>query len=401
MTVTPASRPADRYWAVVPAAGGGVRFGSDTPKQFASLGGTTVIEAALAPLLAHPEIVGIVLVLAPADARGAALVERLRPKVASAPGGALRSESVRNGLAALDGRASDSDWVLVHDAARPCLPRSDLDRLMTELSDDPIGGILAAPIGDTLKQGASSGRIERTVERYGLWRALTPQMFRVGLLRKALDSALAAGLDVTDEAAAVERTGQQPRLIAGSSANIKVTRPEDLAIAAAMLGAGAAPAVSIGHGYDVHAFGAGDHVTLGGVRIAHDRGVLAHSDGDVIVHALCDALLGASGLGDIGELFPPSDQALRGADSRRFLRQVVGDLAGRGYAVGNVDISVIAEVPRILAHKAAMRANLAADLGIPETRVNIKATSMEGLGAIGRREGLAAHAVAVLTRQRA
>ena len=136
------------------------------------------------------------------------------------------------------------------------------------------------------------------------------------------------------------------------------------------------------------------------MRIAHDRGVLAHSDGDVIIHALCDALLGAAGLGDIGELFPPSDPALRGADSRRFLRQIAGDVAERGYAVGNVDVSVIAEVPRILAHKPAMRANIASDLGIAATRVNIKATSMEGLGAIGRREGFAAHAVVVLARHR-
>jgi 2-C-methyl-D-erythritol 4-phosphate cytidylyltransferase/2-C-methyl-D-erythritol 2,4-cyclodiphosphate synthase len=395
-----ASTSAGRYWAVVPAAGGGARFGGEAPKQYASVGGRTVLEAALAPLLEHPEIAGIVLVLAPADERGAALVERLRPRLTSATGGAKRAESVRNGLEALAPRAHEADWVLVHDAARPCLPRADLDRLITELGDDPVGGILAAPIGDTIKQGAASGRIERTVDRYGLWRALTPQMFRFGLLRRALDSALAAGLDITDDAAAVERAGHQPRLIAGSGANIKVTRPEDLAVANALLGAGSGPAVSIGHGYDVHAFDAGDHVILGGVRIPHERGVRAHSDGDVIVHALCDALLGAAGLGDIGELFPPSDPKLRGAESRGFLRQIVADLGARGYGIGNVDVSVIAEVPRILEHKAAMRSNLAADLGIAETRVNIKATSMEGLGPIGRREGFAAHAVAVLFRHR-
>jgi 2-C-methyl-D-erythritol 4-phosphate cytidylyltransferase / 2-C-methyl-D-erythritol 2,4-cyclodiphosphate synthase len=399
MTATRPSRPAARYWAVVPAAGGGARFGGDVPKQFAPLGATTVLEAALAPLLAHPRLSGIVLVLAPADERGRALVERLQPKVRSVAGGALRAESVRNGLAALAAEARENDWVLVHDAARPCLPSGDLDRLMQELDDDPVGGILAVPIGDTIKQGASSGHIERTVERGGLWRALTPQMFRYGLLRTALDSALAAGLDVTDDAAAVERAGYQPRLVAGSSANIKITRPEDLAVAAAVLGAGAGRSVSMGHGYDVHAFTDGDHVVLGGVRIAHDRGVLAHSDGDVIIHALCDALLGAAGLGDIGELFPPSDPAHRGADSRRFLRQVSADLARRGFTVGNVDVSVIAEVPRILLHKAAMRANLAADLGIAEARVNIKATSTEGLDAIGRCEGFAAHAVVVLTRE--
>lgn len=400
MTSSRASTPATRYWAVVPAAGTGSRFGADEPKQYASIGGRTIIESSLAPFLEHPEISGIVLVIAAGDERGAALAASLGPKVMRTTGGAVRAESVRNGLAALSERAGEHDWVLVHDAARPCLPRADLDHLIDEVGDDSVGGILAAPLRDTVKQGAASGRIERTVERFGLWRALTPQMFRYGLLRHALDAALAAGIDVTDDAAAMERAGHRPRLIAGSSANIKVTRPEDLAIAAALLAAGAAPALRVGHGYDVHAFQAGDHVTLGGVRIAHDRGVLAHSDGDVIIHALCDALLGAAGLGDIGEKFPPSDPAFHGADSRLFLRQVAAELRGLGFTIGNVDISVIAEVPRILEHKAAMRANLAADLGIGPGRVNIKATSMEGLGAIGRREGFAAHAIAVLSRGR-
>ena len=389
-----------RYWAVVPAAGGGVRFGGEVPKQFAALGSTTVLEAALAPLIAAPDISVIVLVLAAHDTQGHALVERLQPRVRSAEGGAVRAQSVRNGLAALAASASDDDWVLVHDAARPCLPALDLERLMRELKDDPVGGILAAPIGDTVKQDSGSGHIERTVDRGGLWRALTPQMFRFGLLRAALDAALGAGLDVTDDAAAIERAGFKPRLIAGSASNIKITRPDDLAMAEAILGAGAAPAVLMGHGYDVHAFTRGDHVVLGGVRIPHERGVLAHSDGDVVVHALCDALLGAAGLGDIGEWFPPNDPTYRGADSRGFLRQVAGELAKRGYSVSNADVSVIAEAPRVLAHKSAMRANLAADLNIPVTRVNIKATSMEGLGAIGRGEGFAAHAVVVLTRAR-
>ncbi len=389
-----------RYWAVVPAAGGGVRFGGDTPKQFAALGNTTVLEASLAPLIAQPEISGIVLVLAADDTRGLALVDRLRPRVRSAAGGAVRAQSVRNGLAALASSASDEDWVLVHDAARPCLPALDLKRLMRELKDDPVGGILAVPVGDTIKQDSGSGQIERTVDRGGLWRALTPQMFRYGVLCAALDAALGAGLDVTDDAAAIERAGLKPRLVAGSASNIKVTRPDDLAMAEAILGAGATSAVLIGHGYDVHAFTQGDHVVLGGVRIPHERGVRAHSDGDVVIHALCDALLGAAGLGDIGEWFPPSDPTHRGADSRGFLRQVAGELMRRGYRVANADVSVIAEAPRVLAHKAAMRANLAADLNIPVTRVNIKATSMEGLGAIGRGEGFAAHAVVVLTRGR-
>ena len=400
MTLAPVSRPADRYWAVVPAAGSGTRFSPDSPKQLAPLGAGTVLENALAPLVAHPAIAGIVVVLAPSDTRARELLEPLRPKVRTAPGGARRAQSVRNGLAALAGLAADGDWVLVHDAARPCLPRADLDRLMTELSGDPVGGILASPVGDTLKRVTESGNIEHTVERAGLWRALTPQMFRYRLLREALDLALAAGIDVSDDAAAVERTGSKPRIVAGSSANIKVTRPEDLAVANAILGAAHDREIAIGHGYDVHAFTHGDHVTLAGERIVHDRGVLAHSDGDVIIHALCDALLGAAGLGDIGEHFPPSDPRYRGADSRSFLREVTRQLRDLGFTVGNVDVTLIAEAPRILAHKQAMRANLAADLGVPETRVNIKATSMEGLGAIGRREGFAAHAVAVLTRAR-
>jgi 2-C-methyl-D-erythritol 2,4-cyclodiphosphate synthase len=217
-------------------------------------------------------------------------------------------------------------------------------------------------------------------------------------LRDALDRVLADGIDATDDSAAVERAGHRPRLVAGSAANIKITRPEDLVVAAAILGTGRAAAVVIGHGYDVHAFASGDHVMLGGVRIAHDRGVLAHSDGDVIIHALCDALLGAAGLGDIGEHYPPGDPKYRGADSRGFLRDVAAKLAQLGFVVGNIDVSLIAEVPRILSFKQAMCANLAADLGVPASRINIKATTTEGLGAIGRREGFAAHAVVMLTR---
>jgi 2-C-methyl-D-erythritol 4-phosphate cytidylyltransferase len=221
-----------RYWLVTPAAGIGRRFGAERPKQYAPLCGRTVIEWALAPFLADPRCAGAVVALAPDDPYWAAVAAA---SVTVAAGGAQRSHSVRNGLAALAGRATRDDWVLVHDAARPCLPRDDLDRLVTELADHPVGGLLATPAADTLKRADESRAVLQTVDRSGLWRALTPQMFRYGRLCEALDRAHAAGRTPTDEAQAIEWLGDRPRLIEGAAANLKITSAADLALAAALL----------------------------------------------------------------------------------------------------------------------------------------------------------------------
>ena len=257
------------------------------------------------------------------------------------------------------------------------------------------GAVLAAPVVDTVKRESATGIV--TVERAGLWRALTPQVFAYLQLRQALEDAAGARVSVTDEAQAMERVGVRPALVRGSPFNIKVTQAEDLQMAAAILKMRENGRMRVGQGMDVHAFGEGDHVVLGGVRIAHGQGIVAHSDGDVVIHALCDALLGAMGDGDIGQHFPDSDPRYRGADSRVFLRVVAERMRTAGLHLVNADVTVLAEAPRIAAHRAAMAANLAADLGVAPAAINIKATTTERLGFIGRKEGLAAMASVLLS----
>ena len=404
-----------RYWLVMPAAGSGSRFGGVQPKQYAPLAGRTVIEWALAPFLSDHRCAGIVVALAAADSSGPAILARLTadpgapggssPTLTAATGGAQRSLSVRSALASLHGRAQESDWVLVHDAARPCLSAADLERLLTQLAAHAVGGLLATVAPDTLKRaqpGPGSDReVVQTVEREGLYRALTPQMFRYGRLCAALDAAHATGRFPTDEAQALEWLGERPQLVAGLTSNLKVTTAEDLLLASAVLRARRPAAqdgvMRIGSGIDVHAFGPGDSITLGGVRIPHSRGVVAHSDGDVVLHALCDALLGAAGLGDIGQHFPDSDPQWSGADSRRFVTAVLAMLHERGLAVANADLTVVAQAPRIGPYREAMCREIAGLLGVAAASVNIKATTTERLGFLGRAEGIAAQAVVLLT----
>jgi 2-C-methyl-D-erythritol 4-phosphate cytidylyltransferase/2-C-methyl-D-erythritol 2,4-cyclodiphosphate synthase len=411
----PAAR---RLWAIVPAAGRGERFASSAaavPKQYAPLRGRCVLEWSLRALLAEPRIQGIVVVLAAGDERWGEIARRLdSPKLQTAVGGAHRQESVLNGLEHLAASVAPDDWILVHDAARPCLSAKDIGALVDALQDNPraaaeqsattgqsdaagriAGVVLAAPIVDTVRRELAGGL--ETVDRTGLWRALTPQAFAYAPLRKALQKAAADGLAVTDEAQAMERLGFRPVMVPGSPFNIKVTRAEDLETAAAILKMGESSQMRIGQGVDVHAFGEGDHVVLGGVRIAHAQGIVAHSDGDVVIHALCDALLGAMGDGDIGQHFPDSDPRYRGADSRVFLRAVAQRMQAAGLRLVNADITVLAEAPRIGAHRNAMAANLAQDLQVAAAAINIKATTTERLGFIGRKEGLAAMASVLLS----
>lgn len=369
------------------------------PKQYAPLLGSTVIGWSLSALLAEPRIEAVVVVLAADDLRFAEIAAALpASKLLTALGGASRQESVLNGLRALAGRAAGGDWALVHDAARPCLTPADLAALIdaVQAGDAAVeGAVLAAPIVDTVKRERGGIAVD-TVDRSGLWRALTPQVFELAGLEEALDDALRSGLAVTDEAQAMERRGLPARLVRGSPFNIKVTTPADLSMAEAILKGTEQSHMRIGQGFDVHAFGEGDHVVLGGVQIDYPRGVVAHSDGDVVIHALCDALLGALGMGDIGQHFPDTDSAFRGADSRSFLRVCAAHVSAAGMKVANADITVLAEAPRVSKHRGAMRDNLAADLGVPAEAINIKATTTEKLGFIGRGEGLAASAAVLL-----
>ena len=389
-------------WAIVPAAGRGERFAAATPgsppKQYSSLLGRTILEWSLTALLADSRIHAVVAVLSEADPHWPAVSEKFDPaRLLTAVGGAHRQETVLNGLEFLESRVQEHDWVLVHDAARPCLNAADLSVLIDTLDSGVDGAVLAAPVFDTVRRDLG-GQIE-TVDRTGLWRALTPQIFRFGALRRALLEASRDHVTVTDEAQALERLGVRAKLVAGSPFNIKVTRPEDLGVAAGILTMQNGFDMRVGQGMDVHAYGAGDHVVLGGVRIAHSQGVVAHSDGDVVIHALCDALLGALGDGDIGIHFPDSDPRYRGADSRVFLRVVADRMKAAGMRLVNADVTVLAEAPRVATHRGAMAENLATDLNVPPHAINIKATTTERLGFVGRKEGLAAMASVLLARQ--
>jgi 2-C-methyl-D-erythritol 4-phosphate cytidylyltransferase / 2-C-methyl-D-erythritol 2,4-cyclodiphosphate synthase len=399
-----------RVWAIVPAAGRGERFAASTPgsapKQYAPLLDATVLEWSLRALLAEPRVHAVVVAVASDDDHWATIAAKLKSsKLLTTIGGVNRQDTVLNGLDFLAASAAADDWILVHDAARPCLNAADLGAVLDAVGNpvgagnpagvvNSAGAVLAAPIVDTVKR--ELGDHVATVDRRGLWRALTPQVFAFAQLRHALKEAALAGVAVTDEAQAIERMGLQPTLVPGSPFNVKITRVEDLAVASRILKMTEETPMRVGQGFDVHAFGEGDHVILGGVRIAHPKGVVAHSDGDVVIHALCDAILGAMGDGDIGQHFPDSDPRYRGADSRVFLRVVAARMQAVGLKLINADVTVLAEAPRIAAHRAAMAANLSADLGTSAQLINIKATTTERLGFIGRGEGLAALASVLL-----
>jgi 2-C-methyl-D-erythritol 4-phosphate cytidylyltransferase/2-C-methyl-D-erythritol 2,4-cyclodiphosphate synthase len=288
----------------------------------------------------------------------------------------------------------DDASVLIHDAARPLVEARHIAPLLAAL-EEADGAVPALAVADTLKRPAA-GSLE-TVSRDGLWQAQTPQAFRLGALRAAYAAWPAEAGEPTDDAAVVERAGGRVALAPGDPLLMKLTYPEDFAMAEALaaqrIGA-VALAVRVGQGFDAHRFGPGEAVTLCGVRIAHDHGLIGHSDADVGLHALTDALLGAIGEGDIGDHFPPTDPKWKGADSTVFLRHAAELVARRGGRIVNVDVTLICERPKIKPHRAAMRARLAELLGLPLDRVSVKATTTEEMGFTGRREGLAAQAVA-------
>jgi 2-C-methyl-D-erythritol 2,4-cyclodiphosphate synthase/2-C-methyl-D-erythritol 4-phosphate cytidylyltransferase len=377
-------------------------MGGDLPKQYIEVAGVTIFEHSLRALLACGQLTAVVVALHPEDVRAANLAVLDDARVQSVVGGASRSDSVLAGLDALAQQAAADDWVLVHDAARPCLQLEDCLRLIARVTDSGIGGILAEPVVDTVKRAGADGLVAATLDRKALWRAQTPQMFRLGELREALAQAAEQGLAVTDEASAMEMAGYPVQLIRGSSRNLKVTVPTDLQLAAWYLGNSheqdklEKKLMRIGHGYDVHRFSAGDEVVLGGVHIPHRRGLEAHSDGDVLIHAVCDALLGAIGEGDIGRHFPDTEPVNAGIDSRLLLRRVIQLVHQAGWVLANMDATLVAQAPKMAPHIAAMRENLAADMAAHPAQVNVKATTTEKLGFTGREEGIAAHAVVLL-----
>lgn len=371
-----------RIAAILVAAGTGSRFGAETPKQFLPLAGKPVIRHAAEALAAHATLL---LAVGEAAAIDAALdgIDHL-PTV---PGGVTRQDSVRRGLEALVAHAPDI--VLVHDAARPVIPAGTVPALLSALADHP-GAIPAQPVADTLKH-ATGGLIDRTVPRDGLYRAQTPQAFRFPVLLTAHRTGTASA---TDDASLLETMGHTVALVAGHEDNIKLTYPDDLARLERVMNAAMIPHVGIG--YDVHVLAAGRKLMLCGVAVPHDKGLAGHSDADVGIHALCDAIYGALAEGDIGRHFPPSQSAWKDADSTRFLTHAAGRIAARGGRLAGADVTLICERPKIAPHAEAMRARLASLLGVDVARISVKATTTEKLGFTGRGEGIAAQAAATV-----
>lgn len=396
--------------ALIVAAGRGTRAASRAsgPKQYVSVAGRPILRHTLDAIMSHSGIDAIQVVIHPDDLEayeaainGCNRRNILRPPVS---GGATRQQSVLNGLEAI-AAAGGANIVLIHDAARPLLPASDIDALLKVLSTEPAA-LLAAPVADTLKRvapagQAGAGRVVETIPRAGLWRALTPQGFRFDTILAAhRDARLQGTREFTDDAAVAEAAGIPVVVVPGTPQNIKITTPEDFDVAEQQLMAGGAgsalPDIRTGQGFDVHRFGPGDAVWLCGIEIPHTHALEGHSDADVALHALTDAVLGALADGDIGAHFPPSDPQWKGAASDRFLADAARRVAERGGRIANVDVTILCELPKIGPHRDAMRERIAEILDIETGRVAVKATTTERLGFTGRKEGIAAMAVATI-----
>ncbi len=376
-------------YALLVAAGRGDRFGGAVPKQYLPVGGSMVLRHAVGAFAAHPRIAAVLVAIRPQDRP---LYDRAiagLPVLPPVTGGASRQESVRLGLEALVARHPER--VLIHDGARPFPDAGLIDRVIDAL-DRAAAAVPCLALRDTIKR-AAKGAIRATVERSELWRAQTPQGFRFGPILAAHRAA--AGRELTDNSAVAEAAGIEPLLVEGSEDNLKVTTPDDLA-AAERLFAARQGEVRVGLGFDVHAFAPGGKLVICGVEIPHGAGLAGHSDADVGLHALTDAVLGAIGAGDIGQHFPPSDPRWRGAASEQFLRHAAERVGARGGAIAHVDVTIICERPRIGPHRAAMIERVAKILGIGADRVSVKATTTDRLGFTGRGEGIAAQAVATL-----
>lgn len=369
-----------RIAAILVAAGSGTRFGAETPKQFLTLAGKPVIRHAAEALAAHVSLLQPVGDAGVIDVAVAG-VAGLLPTV---PGGATRQDSVRAGLEALVPHAPDI--VLVHDAARPIIPPGTIPALVAALRES-AGAIPGAAVADTLKR-VERGVVLDTVPRTGLFRAQTPQAFRFAVLLAAHRSGLTGA---TDDASLLEAAGETVEVVAGSDDNIKLTYPEDLVRLERIMSTSMIPRV--GTGFDVHVFQAGRPLFLCGVEVPHDKGLAGHSDADVGIHALCDAIYGALAEGDIGRHFPPTEATWKDADSARFLVHAAGRIAERGGRLANADVTLICERPKVTPHAPAMIARLAQLMGVDAGRISVKATTTEKLGFTGRGEGIAAQAV--------
>ena len=381
--------------ALIVAAGRGTRAAGSTPKQYAVIGGAPVLSHTLHAFERMREIDSVQVVIHPEhESLYRNALDTDAPKITPAVfGGASRQESVRLGLEALASAAPTQ--VLIHDAARPFVSRQTIVNVLTAL-ETHHAAIAALPIVDTLKRASPSGMICETVDRARLWQAQTPQGFRFPEILNAHRRAAAEGKNsFTDDAALAEWAGLDVKLVDGNADNVKLTTSEDIASADRRLSVAMIETRSAS-GFDVHRFTDGDHVWLGGVKIPHSAKLEGHSDADVVLHALTDALLGTIGDGDIGQHFPPSDPQWKGAASHLFLEDAARRVRARGGRIVNVDVTILAEAPKVGPYRSAMQAAIGAALGLTPDRIGIKATTTEGLGFTGRREGIAAMATATV-----
>jgi len=391
-----ANAAAGKIGVVIVAAGRGARAGqADGPKQYQRIGGRAVIARTLEAFLSHPKTGPVVVAIHADDGelfRKAAGANADR--VIAVTGGDSRQASVRLGLLALRDHAPGR--VLVHDAVRPFVDAGLIDRTIDAIGERQ-GALPALPVADTLKRESAAGMIEETVSRNGLHAAQTPQGFPFWPLLAAHEKARRLGKsDFTDDAAIAEWAHIPVKIVPGSPDNVKLTWARDIVMADQRLSGDRQhfPDIRTGNGYDVHAFEPGDHITLCGVAIPHDKKLSGHSDADVGLHALTDALLATCGAGDIGTHFPPSDPQWKGAASKIFVEHAAKLVRERGGRIANADITLICEAPRVGPHREAMTAALSAMLGISSERISIKATTNEKLGFVGRQEGIAAIATA-------
>lgn len=394
--------------AIIAAGGRGIRLGADRPKQFLELGGRSILDLSISALVSCPRIDEIVVAVPQDHLR----VSRLSwPNGGATPvrfvaGGARRQDSVANAFAHTSAHA---DIIVIHDAARPFVTAAVIDRAI-DAALAHGAAIAAIPVSDTVKQagpGVADGSrpITATIPRDTVFLAQTPQTFRRDVLARAL--AAGSGIDATDEAMLVERLGLLVQIVDGDPRNVKITTPEDLAMAKAAAaqerqrseGDGFSHRqIRIGNGYDLHRLVAGRPLILAGVTIPFELGLDGHSDADIVCHAVTDAVLGAAALGDIGRLFPDTDPQWRGADSLALLRGALAHVHAAGFRVSNVDVTVIAQKPKLLPYLAAMRENLAAALQVEIAAVSVKGKTNEGVDSMGRGEAMACHAVALLSQ---
>lgn len=383
---------------IIPAAGFGSRMHLDHPKQYHLLAGVPILVRTVRAFAGLGDIpIAQIVVAVPEDRLGqtetlCAAYGLLSARLQIIAGGRRRQDSVRAGLAVLD---PGIDMVLVHDGARPLVSGETIAGCYAAALRHGAA-IAAVPVKDTLKKAALDGRVAATIDRASLWQAQTPQAARRQLLEQAY---LGNGeADVTDESSLLERAGIPVTIVEGSETNIKITRPEDLTLAENIL-AQRLPKLRIGHGYDAHRFAENRRLVLGGVTIPHSQGLAGHSDADVLTHALCDAWLGALGAGDIGRHFPDTDQKFAGIYSIELLAQVVARSTAEGYTLANADITLICQTPRLAPYLEEMRTLLGRTCRVAPEAINIKATTTEGMGFTGRKEGIGCHAVVLLQSQ--